>query len=93
MEQHSLQEVIQALSVFDKDDDGVISIEDLGAAMRSYGVGNEDGTNSKMQKEEFEVMKKALQDEGNIINEGKIVIEELAKLFLNIKDEEEPEAN
>ena len=84
---------MQALSVFDKDDDGVISIEDLGAAMKAYGVSNEDGTNSRMQKEEFEVMKKALQDEGNIINEGKIVIEELAKLFLNIKDEEEPEAN
>ena len=62
VEQHSLHEVIQALSVFDKDDDGVISLEDLREAMKTYGVSNEDGTNSKMQNDEFDIMKKALQE-------------------------------
>ena len=66
VEQHSLQEIIQALAVFDKDDDGVITTKDLETAMMTYGLPNEDGSHSKMRFEEFQIMEKAIRDEGII---------------------------
>ena len=66
VEQHSLHEIVQALAVFDKDDDGIISVKELELAMMGWGLPNEDGTNSKMRFEEFQVMEKAIRDEGII---------------------------
>ena len=53
VEQHSLQEIVQALAVFDKDDDGVMTVKELEHAMMNYGLPNEDGSHSKMRFEEF----------------------------------------
>ena len=52
--------------------------------MMTYGLPNEDGSHSKMRFEEFQVMEKAIRDEGIIDSQTNlIVIEDLAKLFLN----------
>ena len=38
VEEHTLQDVIQALSVFDEDEDGKLSLTELEQAMRNFGV-------------------------------------------------------
>ena len=38
VEEHTLQDIIQALSVFDEDEDGKLSLTELEQAMRNFGV-------------------------------------------------------
>ena len=62
----------------------MLSFKELIDAMSSYGIKNEEGISSAMQFDEIEVFKKALRDEPALTDTNdKIVIEDLARLFLD----------
>ena len=61
--------------------------------MSKHGIKNEEGISSAMQFDEIEQMRKALRDEPSIGTNDQIVIEDLARLFLDIKPEGEEDVN
>ena len=92
VEQHTLQDVIQALAVFDSDDDGRLHISELENAMKNFGVKQEEsegGGQSNMAGEEWQLMYGALKREEGIIIDGYIQIEELARLFMDQRLDDE----
>ena len=85
-EQHTLDDVIQALSVFDNDNDGRLSIQELEEAMRNFGVPlneGEGGGKSNMTYEEFQIMHTDLKREGDIIVDGFVEIENFARTLID----------
>ena len=88
-QQHTLEDVIQALAVFDHDDDGRLTIKELEKAMMNFGViqdESEGGGKTNMTNDEFNLMHRTLKQEEMIVDNF-IHIEELARLFMDQRED------
>ena len=88
-EDYSFKEVMNSLTIFDEDNDGKLTIKELENAMTQFGEEEQDGGTTRMNHHEFDLMKTRLHNFSMIDAQGMIDIEDLARMFLGIPDDEE----
>ena len=80
---------MNSLTIFDEDNDGKLTIKELENAMTQFGEEEQDGGTTRMNHHEFDLMKTRLHNFSMIDAQGMIDIEDLARMFLGIPDDEE----
>ena len=88
-EEYTFREVMSSLTIFDEDNDGKLTIKELETAMTQFGEEEKDGGTTRMNHHEFDLMKTRLDNFGMVDSNGMIDIEDLARMFLGIPDDEE----
>ena len=89
VDEYSLEDVINSMAIFDEDNDGRLTIQQLEKAMTQFGEEideTEGGGNTKMSLEEFTQMKIRLTNADMIDEFGMIEIQELARMFMDVNE-------
>ena len=65
-EDYTFKEVMSSLTIFDEDDDGKLTTKELETAMTQFGEEESDGSTTRMNHHEFDLMKTRLHNHGMI---------------------------
>ena len=92
IDEYTLDDVIRSFSIFDDDQDGMLTLKEFEHAMTHNGEDdlNYHNGNTKMNGEEFQQMRQRLRNFGLIEDDKYINIERLSRVFLGIEEPDSP---